>query len=948
MKLIIIVVAGLLAAVAEGHAQNVCHFYLANQSDATSGVLLSLEASADSSGKCVLGSLVLRLNVGDGTAFHHVDASFPWQIGMVYTAQAVLTGAGPQQLSINSQAAGTVQGGFKPAQATFGGSMITDSGSAETYLVSQISLQVVNGSNTLSVAPNGNSPLPTPLVLLAGGPAPWQAAFTGNSAQKTTITASFRFDTPVANPHQFDPYIDTYGQAISAMWTGKIASLADLQATVTKEQAWLADNGPVGGLDKFGGSTIAGVPDQATGYYHAARLNGRWYLISPLGNPLFYIGVTAIPSFSTPITGREAMFQLPPQNGEFADAYGFNLNGAEQNTTYFSFHTANEIRKYGSSWQDVRSTLLHQRFSSWGFAGGGKFGTFPPDMPSTPILAHNGFVGVSNAVVGGHPDVFDSDVVNKVKASLAAEIGSDLTNPYIVGWAVGNETDQIIDVSEVTAILGLGASSAAKKAFVDYALSTLYTNNLGKLVNAWGITASTVADVYASKPNAPEGDVNALRLFYQQTYFSALYKAVKAVDPNHLYFGGWILGRDSTNWPYAAANCDVVGFDDFTPGLFTPDVQALITAANKPVMLGAWGVPSDYGGARGFGWGQYTQSMTLSDSASGDAYSQGLQSVASNPYVVGAMLFDYADEPLTGRGNSAGVGNITAKLVVDENYAFGLVDVTDTPKYDLVTKVRTANITALQSLGLLGMTPVLTSAPANGATYVTGGLVPGSWALVKGTNLSDVARFWQDADFTGLGSKLPTNLSGVQVVVNGAAAAVYYVSPMQVSFQVPAGVSGTANVQVIRDGLVSNTMSAQAVDSAPGIFPIFIGGKNYAAAVFLDGKIAADPSNGTAFRNAVPGDVVQLFATGLAASPAGTTVSTTILNGVTVTIGTVTIPASAAALVAVGEFQINFTVPQQFASLPPGDYPMTIAVNGVASPAVINSSPAAVVIPIQH
>jgi uncharacterized protein (TIGR03437 family) len=49
-------------------------------------------------------------------------------------------------------------------------------------------------------------------------------------------------------------------------------------------------------------------------------------------------------------------------------------------------------------------------------------------------------------------------------------------------------------------------------------------------------------------------------------------------------------------------------------------------------------------------------------------------------------------------------------------------------------------------------------------------------------------------------------------------------------------------------------------------------------------------------------------------------------------------------LVAVGEFQINFTVPQ----LSNGVYPISIAVNGVASPAQINTSPPGpLVIPIQ-
>jgi hypothetical protein len=43
--------------------------------------------------------------------------------------------------------------------------------------------------------------------------------------------------------------------------------------------------------------------------------------------------------------------------------------------------------------------------------------------------------------------------------------------------------------------------------------------------------------------------------------------------------------------------------------------------------------------------------------------------------------------------------------------------------------------------------------------------------------------------------------------------------------------------------------------------------------------------------------------------------------------------------VAVREFQINFTVPQQFANEPAGAYPISIQVNGVSSPTTINSNP---------
>ena len=87
------------------------------------------------------------------------------------------------------------------------------------------------------------------------------------------------------------------------------------------------------------------------------------------------------------------------------------------------------------------------------------------------------------------------------------------------------------------------------------------------------------------------------------------------------------------------------------------------------------------------------------------------------------MLFNYIDEPLTGRGDPTGAGDITSNLVVDEDFAFGLVDATDTPKYDYVKKVRTANFTALASLGLLPSCKVALNAagqsvPPTGGTIV--------------------------------------------------------------------------------------------------------------------------------------------------------------------------------------------------------------------------------------
>jgi uncharacterized protein (TIGR03437 family) len=47
-----------------------------------------------------------------------------------------------------------------------------------------------------------------------------------------------------------------------------------------------------------------------------------------------------------------------------------------------------------------------------------------------------------------------------------------------------------------------------------------------------------------------------------------------------------------------------------------------------------------------------------------------------------------------------------------------------------------------------------------------------------------------------------------------------------------------------------------------------VGSRN-PAGVFPDGKYVGDPAVNAAFRKAKPGDVIQLYATGLASTPAG-------------------------------------------------------------------------------
>ncbi len=107
---------------------------------------------------------------------------------------------------------------------------------------------------------------------------------------------------------------------------------------------------------------------------------------------------------------------------------------------------------------------------------------------------------------------------------------------------------------------------------------------------------------------------------------------------------------------------------------------------DKPTLCGEFSFPSWYGGERGLDlYGTWAQD----DKAAGALYTRWIEAAAHNPYCVGVGWFQYRDEPLTGRESGQG-----PELVYGEHFAFGLIDGTDTPKWDLVEVVRQANLAA--------------------------------------------------------------------------------------------------------------------------------------------------------------------------------------------------------------------------------------------------------------
>jgi uncharacterized protein (TIGR03437 family) len=174
---------------------------------------------------------------------------------------------------------------------------------------------------------------------------------------------------------------------------------------------------------------------------------------------------------------------------------------------------------------------------------------------------------------------------------------------------------------------------------------------------------------------------------------------------------------------------------------------------------------------------------------------------------------------------------------------------------------------------------------------------------------------------------LPTTLGGVQVLVNGTAAPLYYVSASQIDFVVPWETAGSvASIAVVLGGTTSNTVNA-SIQTAPQIFTTNQAGSGQGAVLIAGtASIAAPTGAFPASRPAAKGEYISIYTAGLGAvqNPPGdgaidavlspTVAQPTVRIGCPGTSGTVAfcnapVQFSGLAPGFVGLYQVNVQIP---------------------------------------
>jgi uncharacterized protein (TIGR03437 family) len=176
----------------------------------------------------------------------------------------------------------------------------------------------------------------------------------------------------------------------------------------------------------------------------------------------------------------------------------------------------------------------------------------------------------------------------------------------------------------------------------------------------------------------------------------------------------------------------------------------------------------------------------------------------------------------------------------------------------------------------------------------------------------------------------PRSIAGVSVTINGVPAPLYFVSPTQINGQIPYETPvGSATAVITVNGSSPAQISFTVVPASPSIL---VYGGTHAVAVNQDGQV-----NATAVP-ARPSEIEVLYLTGIGqATPAVATgvgapsVSPFSMVNYSASITLNGQPCETFFLGLAPGFpalaQANFRIP----NLPPGDYPLVVTVNGVAS-----------------
>ena len=459
---------------------------------------------------------------------------------------------------------------------------------------------------------------------------------------------------PLLAPNYF-PFIDPYGQFRYAEWPAKIHSPADFAAQQTAEAAALQASPRPVSWDKYGGYQ-AGPQLAASKNFRVEKYAGKWWLVDPDGRLFWSHGVDCVGfANTTPVHGRENFFQEVPR----VDSHTAKVA---------NWYLASLKRKYGDNPEAKAAAVAHQRLSGWGLNTVASWSD--ENVTSLDKTPYTKMLYIGSPSLAPHlrlPDPYDASFVAGARRAFAAEWHTSGTDPWCIGYFVGNELEWRGGPDFINEVLTAPARQAGKQALVKLLQQRHAT--VADLNGAWHTTYDSW-DSLLTQTNKVDAklalpDFTAFNEELATRYYQTVQTELKQVLPEKLNLGSRFNTVNPIAVRAAARYCDVVSFNKYETSIRNLRLPDNI---DRPIIIGEFHFPAwDRSFAANAGCGR------LCETQRADGYWYYVSGALENPQIVGTHWFQYLDQPLTGRGDG-------------ENYSIGFVDVTDTP-YDELTKV---------------------------------------------------------------------------------------------------------------------------------------------------------------------------------------------------------------------------------------------------------------------
>ena len=407
-----------------------------------------------------------------------------------------------------------------------------------------------------------------------------------------------------------------------------------------------------------------GVRGMATGFFHVEKIDGRDWIVDPVGRGVYLAGVD----------------WCMPQ-GMFCEALGHAPYGMTVKEKYASRDdwaaaTAERLVSWGFNFLAVGTgpQMLHRSLAHANGSDALYFSTHlcTGDDPDRWISPYRNAPGTAFPNVF-HPD-FEKNCDELARKRCAPHVG----DPWLVGYFLDNELRWWGLADTATGLFDLVRTlppqHSARQALERFVAQVLQE-------------AASAASCGGAGAEPPSVVKRAFVALIAERYFATLCAAIRKADPDHLILGNRFANMDLAPEILAACgrHCDVVSVNvypwaDLDAGVVLEKRGGIPLAeafrafhekagGEKPLLLTEWsfpaldsGLPCTYGAGQRF----YTQAERA------HASEMLLRTVMALPFFVGDDFFMWQDDPALGFNKD-----------FHENSNYGLVNVNDEPYADL-------------------------------------------------------------------------------------------------------------------------------------------------------------------------------------------------------------------------------------------------------------------------